>query len=174
MLNPRQFFQRTVVPGDQGSALFFAMGIVFIAEASRYVFRPDAIPMITRNPGVSAVLTLGVGVLLVTPVVLHLIAAIQTLLLLLLDTDRAPVSETVQVFAYGAAPCVFVGVPIPEVRIIATSYGAYLVVLGLCEIHGIRAKTSLIAGAVPIGLVFGYGFRGFDAIRTVLAEWYII
>lgn len=174
MVEPTRFFRQQIVTGAQARGLVFAMSIVLVEEASRFVFRPDAIPMITSNPVVSAAIAISIAVVLVTPVALHLITAIQTIILIPIVRDRAAVSETVQVFAYSAAPCVFVGVPVPELRVLAAGYGAYLALIGLRTIHGITMRRAIAVGIIPIVLVFGYGFRGVDAIGTVLSQWYLI
>ena len=174
LLRPRRFFRAAVAPGDQAPGLTFAMAVVLVEEASRLALAPEAVPALTGSRALSAALTVAVAVLIVTPAALHLVAAIQTLPLMALADERAGISETVQVLAYAAAPCALAGVPIPEVRIVATAYGAVLLVVGLSVVHGIGPRRAAVAGAVPAALVFGYGFRGFAALSTLLTRWYII
>jgi len=150
------------------------MAVVLVEEASRLALVPGAVPALTGSRAVSAVITVAVAVLIVTPAALHLVAAIQTLPLMVLADERAGISETVQVLAYAAAPCALAGVPIAGVRIVATAYGAVLLVVGLSVVHGIGPRRAAVAGAVPAVLVFGYGFRGFSALATLLTRWYII
>jgi len=174
LVRPRRFFRAAVAPGDQAPGLTFAMAVVLVEEASRLALVPGAVPALTGSRAVSAVITVAVAVLIVTPAALHLVAAIQTLPLMVLADERAGISETVQVLAYAAAPCALAGVPIAGVRIVATAYGAVLLVVGLSVIHGIGPRRAAVAGAVPAVLVFGYGFRGFSALATLLTRWYII
>lgn len=174
LVSPRAFFRRRVAPGEQAPGLTFAMTVVVVEEASRYWLSPTAVPMLTASQLTSAIIVLALTVLLITPVVLHLVAAIQTLLLLPVIKDRAGISETVQIISYATTPCLLAGVPIPELRVVCTAYGTVLLVIGIAEIHGTTDRLAAMVGAIPAAIVFGYGFRGFDAVTTLLAEWYII
>jgi hypothetical protein len=174
LVRPRRFFHAAVAPGDQAPGLTFAMAVVLVEEASRLALAPAAVPALTGSRAASAVITVAVAVLIVTPAALHLVAAVQTVPLMALAGDRAGISETVQVLAYAAAPCALAGVPVPAVRVAATAYGAVLLVVGLAVVHRMGRRRAILAGAIPAALVFGYGFRGFAAIATLLAEWYII
>ena len=174
LLRPRRFFRAGVAPGDQAPGLTFAMAVVLVEEATRLALSPEAVPALTGSRPVSAVLVVAVAVLIVTPAALHLVAALQTLALMALVDDRAGISETVQVLAYASAPCVLAGVPSPTVRVAATAYGAALLVVGLGTVHRTVRGRAALAAAVPAAIVFGYGFRGFSALGTLLARWYII
>lgn len=174
MLSPRHFFQRRVAPGEQAPGLTFAMTVVFIEEATRYLLSPAAIPSITGGMVTSLLIVLAVTVVLITPVVLHLVAAIQTLCLLPFVDERAGIGETVQVISYASTPCLIAGLPIPELRVVCTAYGAVLLAIGIAETHGTSDRLAVAVSAIPAAIVFGYGFRGFAAILTLLAEWYII
>ena len=174
LLRPRRFFRAAVAPGDQAPGLTFAMTVVLVEEASRLALSPESIPAVTGGRALSAALVVAVAVLVVTPAALHLLAAVQTLPLLILARDRAGVSETVQVLAYASAPCVLAGVPMAGVRLAATAYGTVLLVIGLGTVHGMGRWRAGLVAAVPAAILFGYGFRGFDALGTLLARWYII
>lgn len=176
LARPRRFFRSAVVPGDQAPGLFFAMAVVALEEVIRFalVGPGDAYPVLGGLPLLSAVLWLGVAVLFVAPLALHLTAAVQTLLLIPVVDDRAGISETVQVLGYATAPCVLAGVPAPEVRTVVALYGAGLYVVGVSEVHGPRLEPAALLSAVPVAIVFGYGFRGFDASARLLSRWYII
>ncbi len=174
LVRPRRGFREMVAPGDQAPGLLFAMVVVFVEETIRVVFVPEAVPSIAGGRLASAVVLVAVAVLLVTPAVLHLVTAIQTLLLMGLIPERAGVSETVQLLGYATAPCVFAGLPFPSLRVFCAAYGAGLLVVGLSEVHGISPRRGLLVGFVPAAIVFGYGFRGFAALGTLLARWYII
>lgn len=174
LLRPRRFFRVAVAPGDQAPGLTFAMGVVLVEESVRLALSPAAIPSVTGSRPLSAALVVAVAVLIVTPAALHLVSALQTLALMVLAADRAGVSETVQVLAYASAPCVFAGVPSPGVRVAATAYAAVLLVVGLRTVHRMDSRRAALAAAVPAAIVFGYGFRGFAALETLLVRWYII
>lgn len=174
LVRPRTFFRTSVTPGDQSAGLTFAMAVVAVEEATRLALVPDAVPSLAGGRLASAALVVGLAVLLVVPAGLHLIAAVQTLLLRPLVADRAGVSETVQVVAYAAAPCALAGPPVPALRVVCAAYGTWLLVIGLQTVHGTTRRRAAAAGAVPAAVVFGYGFRGFGAAVDLLASWYII
>jgi hypothetical protein len=164
---PRRFLPTGIGPGDQAPGLVFAAGVVLIEEAIRLTLVPGT-PVVAGRPLASRVLLLALAVVLVAPVVLHLVAASQTLLLMPLVADRAGISETVQVIAYASAPCVLAGLPVPAIRLFCGLYGAVLLVVGLAVVHGTGIGRATIAGALPAALVFGYGFRGFAAAAELL------
>jgi hypothetical protein len=174
LVHPRTFFREGVVPGDQAPGLVFAVVVAVVFVASRFLLVPSSVPAIEGGPLLSAALALLAVGLLVAPATLHLTAAIQTLLLVALVDDRAGVSETVQTIAYATAPCLFAGVPIPELRGVCALYGAFLLVVGLAEVHGTTLARAAVAGAVPASLVFGYAFGGFGAIVAVARAWALI
>ncbi|WP_181686208.1 YIP1 family protein [Halorhabdus salina] len=168
MVAPRRFFSRAVAPGDQAPGLVFLLVVVAIEEGSRYLLVPAARPVVDSQPMATTVVVLLVTVLLVAPLGLHLLAALQTILLWPITADRAGISETVQVLAYATAPCVFAGVPIPAVTIAAAGYGAIVLGIGLATVHDVEYHQALVAGAIPIALVYGVVFGGFDAISLLV------
>lgn len=165
---PRRFFRSAVAPGDQAPGLVFLAVVVGIEEASRYVLVDGAAPVLGGQPVATAAVALLVTLVLVAPLGLHLLAAVQTVLLWPVADERAGVSETVQVLAYASAPCVFAGIPVPAVRIVAASYGVTLLVAGLATVHGLSYRESALAGAIPAALLFGVAFRGFEAVGVLL------
>ncbi|MDT3435422.1 YIP1 family protein [Haloarcula sp. 1CSR25-25] len=184
---PRRFFRTGVAPGDQAPGLVFAATVVLFEEVSRYaVVRlaerglvstgPFDYPAIAGfSPGV-AVLALFAILVFVTPATVHLTAALQTLLLLPLSvlpvaSDRAGVSETVQVMCYAMAPCLLAGLPSPEVRVLVTAWGAGLYLLGTAVVHNVRLPVAAVVGAFPAAIIFGYGFRGFQALSVLVADY---
>ncbi|PSQ38521.1 hypothetical protein BRD13_06135, partial [Halobacteriales archaeon SW_5_70_135] len=96
------------------------------------------------------------------------------LVLVPLAPDRAGVSETVQVVAYAAAPCLLASVPVLEVRALAVTYGAVLVVVGLAVVHDTSLVRAALAAVVPVFVGFGYGFRGVEAVGTLLRQWFVV
>lgn len=172
LLRPRRFFRSGVAPGDQGPGLTFAMAVVAIEEAGRLALVPAAAPELVGGRLTSAALIVGLAALLITPAALHLLAAIQTLLLRPLVEERAGVSETVQVLGYATAPCVLAGFPVPALRVLCAAYGAWLLVFGLAVVHETDGWRAVLAGLLPAAAVFGYGFRGFLAAQQLLAGSY--
>jgi hypothetical protein len=170
LVRPTAFFDRYVAPGDQAPGLVFAAAVVLVEEAIRFLLIPGAAPSIGAGPAASALFWLAIAVVLVAPAALHLVAAVQTLALILLVPDRAGVSETVQVLAYAAAPCVFAGIPHPVVRLACGAYGTLLLFVGLTVVHEASPGRALLAGLVPAALVFGYGFRGVAALEALLPD----
>ena len=171
LVNPRRFFERAIAPGDQAPGLVFAMVVVFVEEATRFALVPGAAPTLGGSPTLSAVFGLLVATLFVAPAVLHLTAALQTVLLVVVVPDRAGISETVQVIAYATAPCVLAGIPNPWVRATCAVYGAVLFLGGLRVVHGTSLVRAFVSGAIPAALVFGYAFRGFAALTELLARY---
>ncbi|NHN48430.1 hypothetical protein G9464_12615 [Halostella sp. JP-L12] len=174
LTRPKRFFRTAVAPGDQAPGLVFAMAVVLVEELLRYALVADPYPVVAGQRALSAVLWLGVAVVLVAPAALHLTAALETVLLMPFVPDRAGISQTVQTIAYSAAPCVFAGVPIPEVRALCGFYAATLLVVGIATVHDASTDRAALASLVPAALVFGVGFRTFDAVETLLRQWYII
>lgn len=171
LVRPRRFFDRSVVAGDQAPGLGFAMAVVAVEESVRLWLVPGAIPPLTPTPVLSAGLVVAVAVLLVTPVALHLVAAVTTLALRWLVPGRAGISHTVQVVAYSTAPCALAGVPDPGLRLACAAYGAGLLGVGLGRVHGVGGWRVLAVPTVPAAVVFGYGFRGFAAAAALLGRW---
>lgn len=168
LVRPRRFFERAIAPGDQAPGLVFAMAVVLVEEATRFALVPGAAPTIAGKPMLSTVFWLALATLFVAPAVLHLTAALQTVLLMAVVPDRAGVSETVQVVAYATAPCVFAGIPSPALRVACGVYGAVLFFVGLRRVHGASSLRAVVAGAIPAALVFGYAFRGFAALGELV------
>jgi hypothetical protein len=174
LVRPRRFFRTGVAPGDQGPGLTFAAAVVLVEEATRFALVPDAFPVVAGQHLLSAVLWLAVAVVLVMPAALHLVAALETLVLVAMAavsdaaTDRGGVGETVQVLAYSAAPCALAGGPVAPLRVACAAYGTVLLVLGLREVHGLSLPASVVAAVVPAAVVFGYGFRGFAALGALV------
>jgi hypothetical protein len=167
LVRPRRLFRSAVAPADQAPGLVFAGTVVLIEELTRVLTGTAAYPVLGGQPTASTVLWLALATVLVAPAALHLTAALQTVILIPFAPDRAGVSETVQVLAYAAAPCVFVGLPYPKLRVVATAYGALLLVVGVSEVHDVSLPRAAALASIPAVLVFGYGFRGFAAASTV-------
>ena len=169
LARPFRFFETGVAPDDRALGLVFAAAVVLVEELVRLAVLPTAYP---ESPLLAAV---AVGAVVVTvPVVLYLVAAAATLVLVPLAPDRAGVSETVQVVAYATAPCLLASVPVLEVRALAVTYGAVLVVVGLAVVHRVSLARAALAAVVPVVVGFGYGFRGVEAVGTLLRGWFVV
>lgn len=167
---PFRFFRNGIAPNDQAPGLVFAAAVVLVEELVRIALLPTAYP---DDPLLAAV-ALGTVVVILTPVLLHLAAAVATVVLAPLAPDRAGVSETVQVIAYATAPCLLASVPVLQVRALAVVYGTALLVVGLAVVHRTTLTRAAAAGTVPAAIAFAYGFRGVDSVGTLLAQWFII
>jgi hypothetical protein len=167
LVRPRRLFRSAVAPADQAPGLAFAATVVLVEELTRVLTGTAAYPVLGTRPTASVVFWLAIATVLVAPAGLHLVAALQTVLLIPFTEERAGVSETVQTLAYAGAPCVFAGLPSPEVRLLAAAYGALLLVVGTSEVHGLSLPAAAALSAVPSALVFGYAFRGFASFSAV-------
>lgn len=167
LVAPRRFFRAGVAPADQAPGLFFLMTVVLVAEGSRYLLVPDTVPFAVGQPIAGPILALALIVVFVAPVALHLLVALQILVLRLFVPERAGVSETVQVMAYATAPCVFAGIPSPAIRVLCAAYGSVLLAVGLAVVHDTSYRRAVPAAVLPAAVGFGYGFRGFAAARTL-------
>ncbi|PSP94329.1 hypothetical protein BRC91_05950 [Halobacteriales archaeon QS_4_62_28] len=179
LLRPRRFFETGIAPGDQAPGLVFIGVVVLVEEASRFAvvelaergrlsLGPYPYPVIGDLEPLMAVLLLVATVVFVAPAALHLTAAVQTIVLALLAPDRGGISETVQVLAYATAPCVFVGVPVPEVRLACALWGIGLYLYGMCVIHNVSLPRAAVAITLPAAIIFGYGFRGIPAAELLV------
>lgn len=168
---PRRFFDNGVAPGDQAPGLVFAVVMAVGYALLLAAFDPGRFPV--SGPLRAGVTVLLVGVL-IAPALLHLLAALQTLALMIVVRDRAGVSETVQVLGYAAAPCPLAALPAPGLRAACCLYGAALLVIGLATVHDTTRGRAAVAGALPATVLFGYGFGGIGALTALLRAWYII
>ncbi|MFB6110911.1 MAG: YIP1 family protein [Halobacteriaceae archaeon] len=170
LLRPRRFFRTGVAPGDQAPGLVFAMAVTAVASATHLATRPEYATGVGSSPAASLLLVFLLYVVVVGPVLLHLIAAVQTILLRALVQDRGGVSETVQVLAYATAPCVLAGLPVPALRVVVAIWGAVLLVIGTVTVHNASVGQAVAVAAVPAILVFGYAFGGIEAGRTLVEQ----
>ncbi len=164
---PATFFRSNVAPGDQGPGLTFLAAVVLVEEAIRIALVSGGYPVFGGQPALSAVVWLLVAVVLVAPLGIHLVAAVQTLILAFLAPNRGGISETVQVLCYASAPCLLAGVPDPWVRSTVVVYAMVLYLLGIALVHDLAPWRATVAGLLPAMIVFGIGFRGLDAIWSV-------
>ncbi|WP_254534988.1 YIP1 family protein [Halomarina litorea] len=168
MVRPRRFFRNGVAPGDQAPGLVFAVAVTLAHVTVRFLLDPAQVPVIAGRPTASLGFALLVAALIAAPLALHLTAALQTVLLVVLSAvgvvgERAGVSQTVQAVAYATAPCALSGAPVPVLQSLAAGYGFVLLVVGIGTVHDLSWPRALVATVLPGVLVFGYGFRGFAA-----------
>ena len=167
LVRPRRFFRNGVAPGDQAPGLVFAACVALGYASLRFALVPDDVPALGGGGALSAVLALAAVGLFVAPAALHLLAALQTLLLVAFVPDRGGVSETVQVVAYAAAPCVLSGIPSPALRTVCALYGAALLAMGVSEVHGASVARAAAVTAPTSFLLFGVAFHGVAAATTL-------
>jgi len=176
LVRPRRFFANGVAPGDQAPGLSFAIAVALIyicgllATQPSRVLGDDRIPVLADSVGLTAVFVFLVTAVVAAPAVLHLVSAIQTVLLMLTVDDRAGVSETVQVIGYAAAPCVFAWVPVPGLATLCGLYAAGLLIVGLAVVHRTTLLRAGLAGILPAVLVFGVVFGGLLDASTLVAS----
>ncbi|WP_423744376.1 YIP1 family protein (plasmid) [Haladaptatus sp. SPP-AMP-3] len=164
LVRPRRFFRTGVAPGDQAPGMVFGVLVTLIEVATRMATGELTVGTIAGGPLLTKLLALALVGLFIAPAVLHLTAALQTVILMLFVPERGGISETVQVLGYAVAPCLLAGLPIPELRAACTVYGAALLVIGMCEVHNTSYLRAAVVGALPAAVVFGYGFGGFRAL----------
>jgi hypothetical protein len=150
------------------------MTVVLGSELLRVAFVPSPYPLLVDAPLLSTAFWVLAATLFVAPLALHLLSAVGTVGLMLAVRDRAGISETVQVLAYATAPCLVAGYPDPRLRVLATAYGFALLVVGIAVVHDTTWRRALLASAIPGAVAYGFGFRGFAALGTVLSNWFII
>jgi len=174
MIRPRRFFANGVAPGDQAPGLSFAIAVALIyvggliAVQPERIFGVDRIPILGDSLGVTALFILLLTAVVAAPAALHLVSAIQTVILMALVDDRAGVSETVQIVGYATAPCVVAWVPVPGLAALCGLYAAGLLVVGLAVVHETTLLRATVAGLVPAVLVFGIAFGGlWDGLALV-------
>jgi hypothetical protein len=170
LLNPVTFFDEAVSPGDQAPGLVFAMAVVLVAAGTRVAVDPGAVLAFPTARWLAAALTVALVVLLVTPAAIHALSALQTLALVVVAPSRGGVSETVQVLAYAAAPCVVAGLGVPAVTVLAGVWSFGLLVVGTTVVHDISPVRAAVAAVAPGVLAFGSGFGAIPAGRTLAAS----
>ena len=164
---PRRFFSNGVAPGDQAPGLIFAVLVATGYLSIRFLLSPASIPLETGRPVVSGLLAVLVAAVIVAPLVLHLTSALQTIIMIAAVSDRAGVSETVQVVAYATAPCLLAGLPLPGVRVLLAAWGFGLLCVGMATVHELSLAKAALVTLVPGLLLFGYGFGGIAAAEML-------
>jgi len=174
MRRPRRFFANGVAPGDQAPGLSFAIAVALLYVGGLLAVQParilgaERIPILGDSVGVTAVFILLLTAVVAAPAALHLVSAIQTVILMALVDDRAGVSETVQIIGYATAPCVVAWVPIPGLAAICGLYAAGLLIVGLSVVHNTSPVRAAVAGLLPAVLVFGVAFGGlWDGLAVI-------
>jgi len=181
LLRPRRFFAHGVAPGDQAPGLVFAVAVATVYVATRFAFVPSARPTFFASELASVAIGLLVAALIVAPVALHLVAALEVVILIAVVRDRAGVSETVQVIAYATAPMALAGVGVHPTlsgvpllaeavagwRLLLAVWGVGLLLFGMAAVHETSLARAAVAIAVPAVVIFGYLFGGLFALETL-------
>lgn len=181
LVRPRRFFHTGVAPGDQAPGLVFAVAVAVVFLGTRFLTVPASRPGFFRSEAASVVVGLLVVALVVVPVALHLVAALEVVVLVAVARDRAGVSETVQVVAYATAPMALAGVGVDPVgaggttirtavagwQLLCALYGVGLLVVGMRVVHDLSLPRAVVAALVPGIVVFGYFFGGVSAVAQL-------
>jgi hypothetical protein len=69
---------------------------------------------------------------------------------------------------------VFAAVPVLELQAFVVVYGAVLLVIGIVVVHRTSVSLAALVAAIPAVVGFVYGFRGVEAVGTLLRQWYLI
>ena len=93
--------------------MVFGVLVTLIEVATRMATGGLDVGTVAGGPLLTKLLALALVGLFVAPAVLHLTAALQTVILMLFVPGRGGISETVQVIGYAVAPCLLAGLPFP-------------------------------------------------------------
>lgn len=171
---PDQAFNEEIVPREQIRAIGFAAGTVLIWLAIHTIATTTGVSLLDTDSVLIWLIVAGLIIAVVTPIGVHLAAAIATVVLIVVARDRADISETVQVVALSMAPGILIAVPSVEVQAAAVLYGSILLIYGLRVVHRVPVERAVLAAIVPAYLLFWVGFGGDAAIIELLRRWYII
>ncbi|MFB6118735.1 YIP1 family protein [Halosegnis sp.] len=183
LVRPRRFFRNGVAPGDQAPGLIFAVSVALVHVATRFALVPASRPTFFASGAASVAVGLLVVGLVIAPVTLHLVAALEVILLMALVRNRAGVSETVQVLAYATAPMALAGVGVPPGlsesstlsaavavwQLLLAAWGSGLLAYGIATVHETSLVRAGVAVALPAVLVFGYLYGGAAAVEMLAA-----
>jgi hypothetical protein len=158
MTKPRLFFREMMGESGQGEGLVFVMVLATVEEGSRLIWIGSEY----------IIIILGITVFIATPILLHIVAAIQTILLRFVKKDRNGMSLTVKVICYSLSPCIFMGLTVPFLRVICAVYGWAILVIGIKEAHGVSMRNALLVTAIPSIIIFGYMLRGLLSIEALV------
>ena len=154
LVRPRRFFERAIAPADQAPALFFVMAVTATSVGGLFLAVPGLVPTVGDSTLAGGAVVGGILVLLVTPVTLHLTAAIGTIALLVLAPDRGGVSETVQLVGYASAPLALVPIPVALAGVsvataawVGIAYAAALLTVGIATRHRTGPIRAVLAAA---------------------------
>lgn len=167
-------FTRHVQPRDQSRGVIFAIAVVAAWVALSAAYGTFDYHVIGDLRLLSLVLWITLLLAVVTPVAIHLLGAVVTLMLVFLAPHRRGVSETVQVIAFAMAPIVFVAVPNTTVQAVSGLYASVVLIVGLTVVHRLPFERGVVIGALPAYVLFLYGFGAESAIVELLRSWYII
>lgn len=174
MFFPWRCFTERVRPRDQSLGIVFAMVMVTLWAVISILIGTFSHPVIGGVAWLSAIIWLSLLVIVVTPVAIHLLAAIATVVLITVAPNRQGVSETVQVIAFATAPVPLLGIDLIGVQAVAALYGFGLMWYGVRKVHRLSIERSLLVVAIPGYILFAMGFDADVAITEVLRYWYII
>lgn len=174
MFFPWRCFRHHVRPRDQSLAIVFAMSMVAVWAVVRALVGALSHPALGSGGWLSAAIWIVLRVVVVTPVALHLLAAVATVILVAVAPDRGGVSETVQVIAYSMAPVPLLSIELVGVQAVAALYGVILMWYGTRIVHRVPFERALLVVALPAYMLYAMGFGVDAAIAELLRHWYIL
>lgn len=174
LLTPWRVFPGGIRPGEQLPAVIFTVLVTGAWVAVRVAVDPGAVPVLGDAPVVSMLIWAALLAVVVAPVAVHVMAAVATVVLIAIASDRAGVSETVQTVAFAMAPAPVLATGVAELQVLATIYGTFLVMYGLSAVHRVSPERALLAGAVPAYVLFVVGFGADAGFVELMRRWYII
>lgn len=174
LLTPWRVFPGGIRPGEQLPAIIVAILVTGAWVAVRVVVDPGSVPVLGNAPMVSVLIWAGLLAVVVAPLAVHVMAALATVVLIGIASDRAGVSETVQTVAFAMAPAPVLATGVAELQVLGTVYGSMLLVYGLASVHRISLERALLAAAVPAYVLFVIGFGADAGFVELMRRWYII
>ena len=174
MFFPWRGFTHRIRPRDQSLGIVFAMLMVGLWAVISLLMGTFSHPVIGGISWLSALIWMSLLVIVVVPVAIHLLAAVATVILIILAPRRQGVSETVQVIAFATAPVPFLGIDLIGVQAVAALYGVGLMWYGMRVVHRMSLERALLVVALPAYILFAMGFDANVAIVELLRYWYII
>lgn len=174
LIVPWRVFPNRIRRGEQLRAILFTILVAGAWVAVRVAVDFGSFPVLGNAPELSVLIWALLLAVVVAPIGVHVAAAIATLVLVAVATDRAGVSETVQTVAFAMAPAPAIAVGVAEVQVVAALYGSVLLVYGLWAVHEITLERAVLAGLLPVYLLFVVGFGADAGFVELLRRWYII
>lgn len=174
LVTPWRVFPDRVRVGDQTRAIIIAILVAGAWVAVRIGAAPGSFPILGGSTAASLLIWALLLSVVVAPLGVHVLAAIATVVLHAVASDRAGVSETVQTVAFATAPAPVIATGVAELQVLAALYGGALLVFGLIRVHRISIERAVLVGVIPAYLMFVVGFGAGDGFVELMRRWYLI